>query len=65
MLFIYCSWVSTWWQWSVDLYENRKRQHERRNSTQSNTKHRIHKIDNKNTKQKTVIKKNIKRHYVE
>jgi hypothetical protein len=23
-IFIYCSWVSTRWQWSVDLYRNRK-----------------------------------------
>jgi len=24
VIFIYCKWVSTRWQWSVDLYENRK-----------------------------------------
>jgi len=24
MLFIYCNWVSTQWQWSVDLYKNRR-----------------------------------------
>ena len=24
MIFIYCSWVSTRWQWSVNLYRNRK-----------------------------------------
>ena len=24
MTFIYRNWVCTWWQWSVDLYKNRK-----------------------------------------
>jgi len=24
MIFIYCNWVSTRWQWSVDLYKHRK-----------------------------------------
>jgi hypothetical protein len=24
MIFIYCKWVSIRWQWSVDLYKNRK-----------------------------------------
>jgi len=24
MIFIYCNWVSTQWQWSVDLYPYRK-----------------------------------------
>jgi len=24
MIFIYCNWISTRWQWSVDLYKNRK-----------------------------------------
>jgi len=24
MIFIDCNWVSTRWQWSVDLYKNRK-----------------------------------------
>jgi len=24
MIFIYSNWVSTWWQWSVDLYKDRK-----------------------------------------
>jgi len=34
----------------------RKRQHKKRNNTHNNKKHRIYKIDNKNTKQKTNIK---------
>jgi len=24
MIFIYCKWISTRWQWSVNLYKNRK-----------------------------------------
>jgi len=24
MLFIYSNWISTRWQWSIDLYKNRK-----------------------------------------
>jgi hypothetical protein len=40
MIFIYCNWVSTRWQWSVNMYKNRKETdvYERRNNTQNNTK---------------------------
>jgi len=40
MIFIYCNYVSTRWQWSVDLYKNKKETavYKRRNSTQNNTK---------------------------
>jgi len=58
-IFIYCSWVSTQWQRSVDLYKNRKETaiYRRGNNTQNSTKHRIHKIDNiYKTGKKTNIK---------
>jgi len=40
MIFIYCSWVSSRLQWSVDLYENRKETaiYKRRNNIKNNTK---------------------------
>jgi len=49
---IYCNWVSTWWQWSVNLYTKSEETaiYKRRNNTQSITK-TIHKIDNKHTRQ--------------
>jgi len=36
-MFIDCSWVSTQWQWSVNLYKNRKKTaiYKTRNSTQN------------------------------
>ena len=49
-LFIYCNWVSTRWQWSVDLYKNMKDAAQKEKNTQNNTKNRTHKIENKNTK---------------
>jgi hypothetical protein len=51
-IFIYCNWVSTRWQWSVDLYESRN---ERAQKTIQ--KQKIHKIENKNTQQKTYTKR--------
>ena len=38
-IFIYSNWASAWWQWSVNLYKNRKEVavYKRRNNTQSNT----------------------------
>jgi len=63
--FIYCSWVSTWWQWSVDLCKIRK---EAIIYTEGETihktiqKHRIHKMENKRAKQENTYKKYIKRH---
>jgi len=61
MVFSYWKWVSRWWQRSVDLYKNRKEAaiYRRRNNTQNNTKHRIHKIENKDAKQGNRHKKNI------
>jgi len=47
-LFIYCKWVSTRWQWSVDLYKNRKETGQKEKQyTKTIQKHRIHKIENK------------------
>jgi hypothetical protein len=56
MIFIDCNWVSTLWKWSVDIYKNRKAKAQKE-STQNNTKIQKHKIVNKNTKQKTNIKR--------
>jgi hypothetical protein len=61
MIFIDCSWVSTRWQGSVDIYKNRKEtaQKEKQytkqytNNTKTIQKIRKHKVENKNTKQKT------------
>jgi len=44
MTFIYRNWVSTWWQWSVDLYKNRKEtarkeQQYTKNKKQQNTEY--------------------------
>jgi len=54
MIFVYCSWVSTQWKWSVNLYKNMKgtatyRKREVIHKTVQ--KHSIHKIENKYTKQ--------------
>jgi hypothetical protein len=51
MIFIYCIWVSTRWQLSVNLYKNRKEAaiYKRRNNTQSNIK--TQKTENKHTEQ--------------
>ena len=44
-LFIYCNWVSSWWQWLVDLYKNRKQTTQKEKQyTKQYKKHRIHKI---------------------
>jgi hypothetical protein len=51
-IFIYCNWVSTQWQWSVDLYKNRKETAQKEKQYKSNTKQRIHKIEEKYTKRK-------------
>ena len=39
MIFMYCSCVSTRWQWSVNLYKNSKETavYKMRNNTQNNT----------------------------
>jgi hypothetical protein len=52
MIFVYCNWVSNRWQWSVNLYKNRKETaiYERRNINITIQKHRIHKIENKHKK---------------
>jgi hypothetical protein len=67
VIFFNCSWVSSWWQWSVNLYKNRKETtvYMRRNTTQNNTKtqntqNRKKNINNKKTNIKRIIK-NIKR----
>jgi len=60
MFFIYSSWVSTRWQWSVDLYKNKKEtaQNEKQYTKQYKKiqKHRTYKTE-KNTKHRTYIQK--------
>jgi len=48
---IYSNWVSTQWQWSVDLYKNRKEKaiYKRETAHKTIQRYRIHKIENKNT----------------
>jgi hypothetical protein len=63
MIFICCNWVSTRWQWSVDLYQNRKEHkrdtiHKTVQKQYKNTEYT--KWKTKDTKQKINIKKNIK-----
>jgi len=53
MVVIDCNWVSSRWQCSVDLWKNRKQTEPKEKTTHKTIqKHRIHKIENKNTKQK-------------
>jgi len=65
-IFIYCNWVPTRWQWSVNWFRNRKETaiYKRRNNTQKNTKAKnvqnMYKIANKSTKQENKYKQNIK-----
>ena len=63
MIFIYCSCVSTRWQWSVNVYKKYIRQLYAKGETIHKTiqKHRIHKIENKYTKKENK-QKNIKIH---
>jgi hypothetical protein len=53
LIFIYYDWVSTRWQWSVDLYRYREEAaiYKRRNGTQNNTKTQITQKGNKHIKQ--------------
>jgi len=57
MIFIYCNWISTRWQWSVDLYKSSKETAicKWRNNTQNNTK--THNLQNRNKHTKQVNKK--------
>ena len=63
MIFTYCNWVSTWWQWSVNLYKYRKEKMYTEGETIHTTiqKHKINKIENNHTKQENKHKKNIKK----
>jgi len=58
MVCVYCGWVSTRWQRSVDLYKNKKETatYKRRNNTQSNTK-----TPNTQNRKKERKRKNIKK----
>jgi hypothetical protein len=61
MIFIYCIWVSTRWQ-----YNNRKETavYKRKNNTTTTQKQRVHEIDNKIQDKKQTYKeylKNIRR----
>jgi len=58
MIFNYCNWVSTRWQWSVDLYKNRI---ETAQKEQQYTKIQKQYNITKYTKQKTKLQNNIKR----
>ena len=62
MLFIYCNWVSSRWQCSVNVDKNRKETAVYKGETIHKTiqKYRIHKIENKYTEQENILKKNIK-----
>jgi len=60
MIFIYCNWVSARWQWSVDLYKNRKETAQKEKQYKKIQKHRIHKIEDKNAKRKTNTKRILK-----
>ena len=64
MIFIYCNWVSTRWQWLVNLNKNRKETaiYKRINNHKTIQKHRIHKIEYKQTKQENKHKKNTIKH---
>jgi len=52
ILYLYCSWVSTRWQWSVNLQKYRKETaiYKKRNNTQKYKKNREHKIKNTYTR---------------
>jgi len=58
MIFIYCGWVCTRWQRSVDLYKNRKERaiYKRRNNTQSNKKTQNIQSTEKNRNVKIILK---------
>ena len=64
MIFIYSNWVSTRWQWSVNLYKNRNEIdiYISRNNTQNNTKTKNIQNKKKHTKQEHKYKRNIKKH---
>jgi len=47
MIFMYCNWVSSQWQWSGDLYKKGNRQHKRGNNTHNSTKIQNTQIENK------------------
>ena len=57
---IYCSWVSTWWQCSVDLYINRKATTQKeKHYTKQHKKYRITKYTKYKTKYETKNKHKI------
>jgi len=58
MIFIYCNWNSTRWQWSVNFYIIGKGYLYPYGETiqKAIQKHRMQKIENKNTKEKKNIK---------
>jgi hypothetical protein len=58
MIFIYQNWVSTWWQWSLDLNKSRKETAQKEKQNKTIQKHRIHNIENKHTKQDNKYTKN-------
>jgi hypothetical protein len=59
----YCNWVSTRWQWSVDLHRNWNRQLYKKWETTHRTiqKHRIHNIEKKLIKQENRHKRVFKK----
>ena len=69
MLFIDCDWVSTRWQWSVNLYKIRKEtakmEKQYTKKYQNNIKTQNTQNIKKNTKEEDRYKKNIKKEHVE
>jgi hypothetical protein len=64
MIFMHCILVSARWQWSINLYKNRKKQLYTTRKTVYKTIQtpRIYKIENKQTKKET-NKKNIENNW--
>jgi len=55
MIFIYCDWFSTQWQWSVNIYQKERKGTKGETIHKRIPKFRIHKIENKLTKKDTNI----------
>jgi hypothetical protein len=61
MMLINCDWVATWWQWSVHLYTNKKKESNythKETDTQNNTKTQSTQNIRQDTKQENKHKTN-------
>ena len=56
MIFIYCNWVSTRWQWSVDSYKNGRETAQKEEQYTKQYKNKQNTKQNKNTKQINIKK---------